>query len=843
MTGTFLSAWLLFPLTLLACSAGCGLLVARVSGKTLSGVLVLPVGFAVVVAICAFATSYSATAAFAGPVVAAAAVVGLALELRGSMPLQRHASRSRQSSERARSIRGFASRLARNPWFWPALAALAAFVAVGGPAFLTGTPTWTGYTRIVDIAFEMDFANHLAHFGRHTPGVGSSYNVLIGKLTGEGYPGGGQATLGGMSRLVGVEVPWSYQAYLAFAAAMGAIAVYSLLGRFTSNKLLCALGGAVAIQPNLLYGYVLSGGIKELTAASLILLVVALLLERLPGDGPRRGTVPIAVALSAALASFSFGALPWLGIVFAGLLVGTLVARRGRRRHVLESWLLLAAVTIVLSVPTLISAVKLFGLASGAIGGVVELGLGNLAAPLPAWSAAGVWLTGDYRFPLVHVTATHAFDIVVIVLALTGFAFAVRRRRWALALLGVSVPIALYYWIAHTGPWIQFKAFAITGTFAIAIAFVGIAALHASGLRWVRWLGLAAAAVIAVAVLYGNAITYHDTSLAPAARYENLAAIGERYAGQGPALYPAFDEYSEYFLRQERGSDTVNPAHGEFPFVPGAPAPASGVNFSVPIDEIAQSFLQRFRLIVTPRNPIAERPPSNYDLIEQSRYFRVWRRERPASSVLDFTPLTSADPTTKRICRAFVAEARRAGSGADVAYAEPPEAATTGLNLGPHPSYWAQIGQYAVLAAGAGTATTSVELPRAGRYSIWMEGSVGRGLGISLDGRRLGSLGYEERYPGQFLWLGEATLSQGKHTLQVMRGNGTLHPGSGDGAPDGEGRTLGAIVFRHEDASNDRVYVAPASAASRVCRADTAYQWLEVVKPSGVPANAIHVTR
>ncbi len=38
------------------------------------------------------------------------------------------------------------------------MAALAAFSAVGGPVFLTGTPTWTGYTRIVDIAFQMDFA-------------------------------------------------------------------------------------------------------------------------------------------------------------------------------------------------------------------------------------------------------------------------------------------------------------------------------------------------------------------------------------------------------------------------------------------------------------------------------------------------------------------------------------------------------------------------------------------------------------------------------------------------------------------------------------------------------------
>src|SRR5205085_2326691 len=208
-------------------------------------------------------------------------------------------------------------------------------------------------------------------------------------------------------------------------------------------------------------------------------------------------------------------------------------------------------------------------LAGGAVGGVVTLGLGNLAAPVPDWSSAGVWLTSDYRYPLVHTTATHAFDIVVIVLAVVGIGAALRLRRWPLALLGVATPLALYYWIEHTGAWIQLKAFCVTAVIALTLAFAGAGALSELSGRWTSLLGWAAAAVVAGVVLYGNARIYHDTSLAPAARYHDLAAIGKRYAGQGPALFPAFDEYSEYFLREEHATDLVNPAYGRLPLAHG----------------------------------------------------------------------------------------------------------------------------------------------------------------------------------------------------------------------------------------------------------------------------------
>ena len=821
MTRSFLSAWVIFPAAMLVLSAGAGLLVRRVGGGRLPAVLVLPVGFALSVVICAFACSYSWSAPLAGPLVAAVALIGLVLEARG------------------RPWHG--RKLRPGPWLWPLLAALAAFAAVGGPVFLTGEVGWTGYTRIVDIAFQFDFSQHLAEAGRvSNQSASSSYNVVVTKLINIGYPGGAQATLGSIATLIGANVAWCYQAFLAFTAAMGALAIFSLLGRLTRNGLMRFVGATVAIQPNILYGYTLEAGIKELTTAALLLVVVALFADRLPGDGPRRGVLPAAVAVSAAFAAFSLGIAPWLGLILLGMLIVSLAGRARPRRLALESWGVFAAAAIVISLPGLVTAAKLATIAGTAVGGVVDLGLGNLAAPVSRWASAGVWLTGDYRFPLTHAGTSHVFDVMIIVFACVGVVGAVLRRRWAIVVLGATAPIALYYFLQHSTAWIQLKAFTITASFALTLAFAGAAALQASARRWLKGFGWLAALVMGAAVLYGNAIIYHDTTLAPGARYEDLASIAKRYSGQGPALYPYFDEYAEYFLRSEHGTSLVDPANFTFQVRPTVPQPAGVQSFGWDLNQLVPSYLQSFPLIILPRSPAATRPPSNYDLVEQTPYFEVWRQDRPAATVVAHLPLSSLPhERTPKLCKDLVLKVRKAGPGAQVAYARSSTASVLNPAQAAHPDYWAAIGPGTLDATGAGSVKTTLTLPAAGRYSIWLEGSLGRPLTVYVDGRRLSSVGYEDRYPDQFLLLAHAQLAAGTHTLRLVRGNGTLHPGSGDPSPELDSRTIGAIVFNSEDSSTNRVYVAPASRAAQVCAAPVGYEWLEVLKPGGAPADAV----
>ena len=811
---------MLFPLVLLLASLGCGLLVRRLAGGELAGVLLCPVGFALLVVICAFATSYGWLAPAAGPIVGLAAIAGLALEA-GSRPHLR-------------------ARVRPGPWLWPVAAALVAFAAVGGPVFLTGSVGWTGYTRIVDIAFQMDFGQHLADAGRVVPpNQASSYSVLTAKLLGIGYPGGSQATLGAMANLVHTNLAWCYQAFLAFTAAMGSLAIFSVLGRVTRNGLLRCVGAAVAIQPNILYGYTLEAGIKELTAAVMLVILIAVFIERVPGEGKRRGAVPLAVAASGAFGAFSLGIAPWLGTLLLGLFVVSL-SRRSRRLYVLQSWAVFAAVAIVISLPGLVTALKLASVAGSAIGGVVDLGLGNLAAPVSRWASAGVYLNGDYRYPLVHTTATHVFDVIIIALAVLGVLIALLRRHWMIVVVGVAAPVALYYFIQHSTAWIQLKAFTVTSVFALLLAFLGVAALQSSRHRLVSAAGWLAGLVVAGGVLYGNAIIYHDTTLAPGARYHDLAAIAKRYVGRGPTLDPTFDEYAEFLLRGEKATSLVNPANLTFQVRPGVPAPPGGQSFVWDLNQLVPSYLQSFPLIIQPRNPAGSRAPSNYDLIEETRYFDVWRRDRPSAAVVEHLPLSSQPhERSATYCRDIVSHARAAGPGAQVAYAVSTLIGVANPVTGVHPDYWRTAGPSTLLASGAGTDDMKLTLPRTARYAISLAGSVGRPLVFYLDGRRLRKLGYEERYPNQFLLLGHVMLRAGVHTLRIVRGNGSLHPGSGDPATETIGRTIGAIVFNSEDSTSNRVYVASASRAAQVCAAPVGYEWMEVLRAGAAPPDAL----
>jgi hypothetical protein len=813
MTGLLLSAWVLFPLLLLATSAGLGLLVRRLSGGAVSGVMLLPVGFGLLVAVSTLGTSITRLAPYAGAIAVVLAVIGIVLELVGMRGKRRQIPRAA---------------------IYPAISALVAFAAIGAPVVLTGTPTWTGYGRIVDTSFQMAFAQHLAEAGRSVPThIGSSFDETIEGLTANGYPGGAQATLGAMSWVIQINVIWCYQAFLAFASAMGALALFAILRRVIPNPIFCCLGAAVAIQPNILYDYALEGGIKELTTASLILVVAAVLVEWLPArDSPPRSLLALAPPIAGALAAFSYGALPWLGLILWAAFILSFISS-GSRLRTLSSWVIAGAATVVLAIPTMISSIQLFGTAKEAVTGVVEIGLGNLTQPVPEISAIGVWISNDYRFPqYAQASASHAFDILIVVLAVTGVICALWRRRWMIAAVGLAAPVALTYVVAHSGPWVELKAFTITAPMILALAFVGAGWLAASRVRRfarpVKALGWGLALAVAGAVLYGNALTYHDESLAPAARYRQEEQIGNRFAGDGRAMFPAFDEYGELLLRREDAYDLVRPdGLGVRPSVHLAPGQFL---YSYDLNQFELPFVQSYRLFVLARSPATSRPPANYELAEKTSEFEVWRRVRPAGEVFLHLPL-SGSPTerTPEFCRNLATSIRRAGAGARVGYVPSAPHVQLVPPLVKHPDYWPSLGPETLHAIGAGTIEGSISLPASGTYEVSMPGSVGRPLTLYVDGHRAGGVAYQERYPGQYLRLARLTLGAGTHRISLVRGNGGISPGSGDG-PDTDSGVIGPLYFTLERPQNGRLIVVPAGQAAHACAARVGYEWMEVLR-------------
>jgi hypothetical protein len=488
----------------------------------------------------------------------------------------------------------------------------------------------------------------------------------------------------------------------------------------------------------------------------------------------------------------------------------------------------------IVAAPMLYQATKLYQVASLATGsGATALvDLGNLAAPVPVRAAAGVWISGDYRVPtLGDTTLTHVIIAIVVVLAVIGLVRAVVRRELGVLALAAGTAVALLYFTQRTGPWIQLKAIALAGPVMLALAFAGASAVARSRLLRVAAVPVAvvAAGAVGLGVLMGNAEAYHDTTISPADRMRDLEQVGQKYAGQGRALYPAHEEYAEFFLRHEDASVFVNPAAGGAGFPlwrPEVLARAPAPSFAFDLDALQLAWVEKFPLIVLPRGPTWSRPPANYGRVDRTPYLDVWKQTAPESSVLAHVPVPGGGPSAVRqACRNLVARARRAGPGARVAWATPSAAFPAQLGLGDMNVNWRPEGDAAVRMNGPGFVRAGVGLPASGAYRVWIQGPNQRPVQVSIDGRRVATFEDAWSYPQHWTLLATTTLRAGRHLVRLDRRGGRPWPGDGAG-----GQPVGPVILERVAGSEAAVRTAPASQAASVCRRAAGYDWVELLR-------------
>ena len=153
------------------------------------------------------------------------------------------------------------------------------------------------------------------------------------------------------------------------------------------------------------------------------------------------------------------------------------------------------------------------------------------------------------------------------------------------------------------------------------------------------------------------------------------------------------------------------------------------------------------------------RPPSNYVLIERTHYHRVWRRNLRAPMVLRHFPFYGRPGERgPRNCRRIADVARGARPGARVAYKLMPTIARFEPARAPvRPRGWgAGYLDGSLMPQGPGRMSGPMRVAQDGLYRVWLGGSFGRPVDVSLDNRSIGSIAYEENYPGQFEYLGSA---------------------------------------------------------------------------------------
>jgi hypothetical protein len=332
---------------------------------------------------------------------------------------------------------------------------------------------------------------------------------------------------------------------------------------------------------------------------------------------------------------------------------------------------------------------------------------------------------------------------------------------------------------------------------------------------------------VAGGVLYGNALQYHHTTLADIERFDDLKRVNAQFAGQGPALFPNFDEFAEYFLRDARASGLVNPWRSTMTYNRTA---APGLQAVRDTDEYDQRFLQGFRLIIRRRDPTDSRPPSNFRLVETTPFYEVWRRQGDPDRIAAHYPLKNlaAKPRTERFCRAVADSARRAGPGARIRYVAPPNVLPVRTSDRVKPPEWRRTGDD-LLAGTPGRFQQGFEIRRPGTYRVFIRGSFGRRVTFTLDSRKIGSLRWRETYPGQFPYVATVKLSRGAHAFGVERPGGDLLPGTGN---DASGATTTIGIFALEPVGPPpAVATAPVSELGELCRSDRELDWIEVVRP------------
>jgi hypothetical protein len=224
-----------------------------------------------------------------------------------------------------------------------------------------------------------------------------------------------------------------------------------------------------------------------------------------------------------------------------------------------------------------------------------------------------------------------------------------------------------------------------------------------------------------------------------------------------------------------------------------------------------------------------------------SGYYEVWQREQPAQSVVTLEPLLDSTGDTKTaakkadahnaaVCATLAAAARKVGPAAQIAYMPTPsgyiQLDDSNLTLS---GGFARSGGV-IEATGAGRAVREQRIPVAGRYDFFIEGSFGRPVDVSIDGRQVASAAYQESYPAGWIEITSRWLSAGVHRFEITRGGISLHAGNGDGV-DPTNRTIGPLLLVPAGSSVPALRYASVGALSSLCRASRPPRWIEIARP------------
>jgi hypothetical protein len=779
-------AWIAFPAALLALTLGCGLLVARLIDPELPRALLPALGFALIVAVAGLLTLADATAELATPAVAGLAVAGLVVGRRS---------------------------LAR-PEPWAVAAAAGVFAVYAAPIVLSGEATFAGYIRLDDTATWLALTDRALEHGRDLSGLApSTYEATLAFNLGDGYPIGVFLPFGVAAGLVGGDLAWLIQPYMAVLAVSLALALWSLARPLVSSGPLRAATVFVGAQSALLFGYYLWGGIKEVAAAMMIAAVGALS-ARLVAERMRPRTLAPVALLAAALAgSLSGGGLVW---VLPGLALVAAPALRGLGPRVAGARLVLfGGLVAAFALPVLVTG----GLLPPTSSPLTDAGAsGNLIGAVEPAQVAGVWPAGDFRLDPVAELPAALLIALMVTAAAAGIAVAASARAWgALAYAGGTAAACIVI-CALGSPWVDGKALATASPVVPFAAGIAVAWLAA------RRFGMAAPALglaLATGVIWSNALAYRDANLAPREQLAELERVGDRIAGQGPTLMTEYQPYGARHFLRDAEPEAVSELRRRRIALAGGATVAKGETADT--DELEPAGLLAYRTLVLRRSPAQSRPPAVYDLRWRGDYYEIWQRPPgPPVRLVRLGLGRGPRPAGRVACSQIEELAAGARPGQRLVAAARAPAVVRSLAGARYPRAWSTPATRATpVPEGAGTVAMSIGPLAGGLYEIWLRGSVRPGVELVVDGQAAGSVRHQLNNSGQYVRLGEAELGPGKHSIAIRFAGADLHPGSG-----GASTAIGPLVLTAAGAAEATLVRVGPGRARTLC--GHAWDWIEL---------------
>ncbi|MFL5886355.1 MAG: hypothetical protein ACJ77M_14885 [Thermoleophilaceae bacterium] len=760
---TIAAAWLLLPLFVIAVSWSLGMALRVVSGLEL-GVMTVPAGFMVGMSVMTGLLVVGVSGKVTVAVVLVLAVASLAwLAVR------------RDGLRRARAWRP------RRTLVWGAAAGVVAYAIAMAPVAGSGRLGILGYVFNNDPSIHVSLVQTL--YDGHVHSFASMVNsyVRTSTLFETGYPLGSYTWLLVARTVSGVDPFHLWAPFGALGLGLLALPLFDLLRSLRAPAPFAAAGATLAATGHLLFAYQAQGGNKEVLMPAMVYGAIALAARALRRPLTFRSLLPAAFGAVAAVADLGYAALAWIGpaaLVALGVLFWR--AYHGRTAGELRSAVAFVGVGALVAVPAVVTSVHFYNSQQGDLFDPKEVG--NLLGPVSVFQALNIWPAQDYRFPDPdHVALSHTGMAIAGALAIAGLAFALARRNLGIAMAAVAGVAGVALITPRTSIYYDAKTYVVLAPAVGLATFAGVFALSR-----VRRIGLPlaalAGAVVAFGILASNATTYGGVWLTPKQRFEQLGTIANRFAGRGPMLISDREQYGVYFMRRSRPWDDWGYRQlVDYPHVRFAERLPPQPPRNPDLDDYLFNHVEYYKLLLERKSPDASLPPSNYRLVDETSFYRVWERDGPRP--LDHVPYgidgqqgvgpfgcaKDAQPSRPRV-RALVRRAEQLHRNLAVSVGGvEPHILVTGFN-------WIRMKRSRVVpppdesAGYGGIGSTVVRVP-AGRYDAWLQGSYGSGVRVTMTSqagsRVLGEVRNDLGLPDGWFPLGQVDLAGRTNTTII----------------------------------------------------------------------------